>query len=176
MKRKMVLTIAVMVALAAVLAVGQGAVLAQAGVEERPLELGRQHGGKGRFAALKEFQEEIITFNTLRIQQHQLQIEVITNHNEILPLAIAAVDEQNFEVLKQAGEVKALIADLHAEMKRLQEQINTERRAFREQARNGNFDEAREHAEMVITLKAAFNEQLEQKLVYQAEIIGILTY
>ncbi|QIB28021.1 hypothetical protein [Caloranaerobacter azorensis] len=128
-----------------------------------------------RFEAMKEFKDEMHKINELRVERLSLRMQIIEKHDAILDLYIEARENGNIEELKEAREVRKQIGEINNEIKDLLEQIKIERKAFREDVKNNDFDSAREHINKIIELKINVNDKISKKIGLLDEIIDILS-
>ncbi len=77
-----------------------------------------------RYLALKEFTEEFHMINDLLIEGHTLKINLIEQKDLILDLYIEAVENGNFETLKEARVIRDEIRNANEEIVALREEIN----------------------------------------------------
>lgn len=153
---------------------GTGAVFAQeSGNSNEILLLEEENERIGKFFVLKEFQNEIHKINELRKERLQLRIDIIDKHDAILDLYIEARENRDKEALEAAKEVRKELTVLNQEITDLSDQAKTERQRFREEAKNGNVDAAREHANNGIALLEAINDKVESKIEVLETIIEI---
>ncbi|WP_427339350.1 hypothetical protein [Caloranaerobacter sp. DY30410] len=142
-------------------------------LNERPLKIRERENL--RFEAMKEFKDELHKINELRIERLSLRMQIIEKHDTILDLYIEARENGNIEALKEAREVRKQIREIDKEIKELLKQIRIERKAFREDVKNKDFDSAREHINKVIELKTNVNDKISKKIGLLDEIIDILS-
>ncbi|KPU27152.1 hypothetical protein TR13x_06205 [Caloranaerobacter sp. TR13] len=142
-------------------------------LSEKPFEIRARENL--RFEAMKEFKDELHKINQLRIERLSLRMQIIEKHDTLLDLYIEARENGNVEALKEAREVRKQVREINREIKDLFKQIRSERKAFREDVKNNDFDSAREHINKVIELKTLINEKISEKIVLLDEVIDILS-
>ena len=149
-----------------------GAVFAEESGDLPPDSKGR---GQVKSEILKEFQDETHSINALKIDKLNLKIEVVQKQDVILDLDLSARDAGNTDALQEAKEVRKEVKELNKEIKDVQVQVAAERKAFREEVRNGEMDTAREHINEIISLKETINEKMTDKIDLLNEIMEILS-
>jgi len=137
-----------------------------------------ENGGNGqmRFEAMKEFKDEIHRINELRMERNTLRNQVIGKQDTILDLYIVAREAGNNEEALQAVKgVRHQIKDINREIGNIAKTIRDERKAFREEVKNGNTEAAREHVNNVITYQTMINEKIKAKIDLLSNIVDILS-
>jgi len=104
-----------------------------------------------------------------------LKIQITEKHDEILDLFIEARESQDIEALKAAKEIREQVKTVNEEIRSLHDQIAAERKAFREEVKNGNIEAAGEHIDSIISLITLRNGKIQEKIELLDDIIDVLS-
>ncbi|HYE83425.1 MAG TPA: hypothetical protein VEG39_14810 [Clostridia bacterium] len=126
-------------------------------------------------AGLKEFTEEVHQINALRVEAHQLKIQLIEKQDKLFDLFAEAKEAENKEVFKAAKEERKQIKAVNDEMKALHEQAVTARKAFKEALKNNDKETAGAELEKFINSHETINDRQEDKVEILDKVIDILS-
>ncbi len=139
-------------------------------------EMAANPGAKAKVMdTMKEFEDELHQLAALEMAALDLRQQEIEKRDQIMSLTIDTWDAQDKEALQEARALQKTIKPINEEVQALRKDIAQERKAFRQDCKNGKLDDAQAHIDQVLELSSDLNGKLESKIAIFDEIINTLS-
>lgn len=129
---------------------------------------------KAKIEMFKELTDKIHTLNSLRIEQKNLQKEVIEQQDTILDLYIEVREKGDKELLQEALELRKQVTDINQEINQIIKNMVQVRTDYQEAIKEGDKEGAQEYLDKDISLHQQINEKVTTKINLLKQIGEIL--